>query len=63
MTGRIAFLLTIAALALLLGAGRGQADFNPYNTYYDNSARAATDNDANKVRLLVTVAVPPPATT
>jgi ankyrin repeat protein len=54
MTGRIAFLLAIAALALLLGAGRGQADFNPFNTYYDNIARAATDNDANKVRLLVT---------
>ena len=54
MTGRIAFLFAIAALVLLFGGGSGKADFNPFNVYYDNVARAATDNDANKVRLLVT---------
>src|SRR5205085_12374610 len=54
MTGRTAFLFAIAALVLLFGGGSGKADFNPFNVYYENVARAATDNDANKVRLLVT---------
>ena len=54
MNRRIAILGCIAALILLLGAGRAWADFNPFNVYYDNIARAAADNDANKVRQLVT---------
>jgi len=54
MNRRIAILGCIAALMLLLGAGRAWADFNPFNVYYDNIARAAADNDANKVRQLVT---------
>ena len=56
MTGRRAPLLAIAAFALLLGSGGAQADFNlnPFNTYYDNIARAAAENDVNKVRELVT---------
>ena len=56
MTARPALLLAIAALVLLLGAGEAQADFNlnPFNTYYDNIARAAAEDDINKVRELVT---------
>lgn len=54
MTGRIAFLLAMAALGFLVCIGRAQADFNPFNVYYDNIARAAAENDANKVRELVT---------
>lgn len=54
MTHRIALLCAAATLALLLGASATRADFNPFNTYYDNIARAAADNDANKVRQLVT---------
>jgi ankyrin repeat protein len=48
MNARIACLFAIAALALLLGIGRAQADFNPFNVYYDNIARAAAENDANE---------------
>jgi uncharacterized protein len=44
----------VAALTLLLGTESARADFNPFNVYYDNIARAAADNDANKVRQLVT---------
>src|SRR3984893_6824216 len=54
MTGRIGLLLVIVALALLLGISRSHADFNPFNAYYDNIARAVAENDANKVRRLVT---------
>src|ERR1700719_2626221 len=54
MTGRIGFLLGIAGLALLLSASRTCAEFNLFNSYYDNIARAAAENDANKVRQLVT---------
>ena len=54
MKSRVAFLFAIAALVLLLGAEGARADFNPFNVYYDNIARAAADNDANKVRQLVT---------
>lgn len=54
MKSRVALLFAIAALALLLGAEGARADFNPFNVYYDNIARAAADNDANKVRQLVT---------
>jgi ankyrin repeat protein len=54
MTGRIALMLGIAGLALLLGAARAQADFNPFNAFYDNIARATAENDVNKVRQLVT---------
>jgi uncharacterized protein len=54
MKSRVALLFAIAALTLLLGAEGARADFNPFNVYYDNIARAAADNDANKVRQLVT---------
>jgi ankyrin repeat protein len=54
MTGRIGFLLGIAGLALLLSAGRTRAEFNLFNSYYDNIARAAAENDTAKVRQLVT---------
>ena len=54
MTGRVAFFSAILTLGLLLHTGDARADFNPFNVYYDNIARAATDNDANKVRSLVT---------
>jgi len=56
MTGPPARFLAVAALALLLGNGSARADFNlnPFNTYYDNIARAAAENDINKVRELVT---------
>jgi ankyrin repeat protein len=54
MTGRIALILGIAGLALLLGAGRTHADFNPFNAFYDNIARATAENDVNKVRQLIT---------
>jgi ankyrin repeat protein len=54
MTGRIGFLLGIAGLVLLLSAGRTCAEFNLFNSYYDNIARAAAENDTAKVRQLVT---------
>jgi ankyrin repeat protein len=56
MTGRISLFSMIVGLALLLGAGRSHADLNlnPFNAYYDNIARAAAENDVNKVRQLVT---------
>jgi uncharacterized protein len=54
MTGRIGFLLGIAGLALLLSTSRTCAEFNLFNSYYDNIARAAAENDAAKVRQLVT---------
>jgi ankyrin repeat protein len=54
MTGRIGFLLGIAGLALLLSASRTCAEFNLFNSYYDNIARAAAENDTAKVRQLVT---------
>jgi ankyrin repeat protein len=56
MTGRIGLFSMIVGLALLLGAGRSHADLNlnPFNAYYDNIARAAAENDVNKVRQLVT---------
>ena len=54
MTGRIGLLLGIVGLALLLGVGRSQAEFNLFNSYYYNIARAAAENDVSKVRQLVT---------
>jgi len=54
MTGRLGFLLGIAGLALLLSASRTCAEFNLFNSYYDNIARAAAENDTAKVRQLVT---------
>jgi len=54
MTGRSGFLLGIAGLALLLSASRTCAEFNLFNSYYDNIARAAAENDTAKVRQLVT---------
>ena len=54
MTARIGLSLGIIGLALLLGISRTHADFNPFNAYYDNIARAAAENDANKVRQLIT---------
>jgi ankyrin repeat protein len=56
MTGRRRVLLAVAGLVLLLGVTRAQADLNlnPFNVYYDNIARAAAENDVNKVRELVT---------
>jgi ankyrin repeat protein len=54
MTGRIALMLGVAGLALLLGVARAHADFNPFNAFYDNIARATAENDVNKVRQLVT---------
>ena len=54
MTGRIGFLLGIAGLAMLLSASRTCAEFNLFNSYYDNIARAAAENDTAKVRQLVT---------
>jgi ankyrin repeat protein len=54
MNRRAVFLSCIAAVGVLLGAGHARADFNPFNVYYDNIARAAAENDANKVRQLVT---------
>ena len=54
MTGRIGFLLGIAGLVLLLSASRTCAEFNLFNSYYDNIARAAAENDTAKVRQLVT---------
>jgi len=50
----IAVLGCTAAVMLLVCAESARADFNPFNVYYDNIARAAADNDANKVRQLVT---------
>jgi ankyrin repeat protein len=46
--------LATAALVLVLGTEPAHADFNPFNVYYDNIARAAAENDVNKVRRLVT---------
>jgi ankyrin repeat protein len=54
IASRIGLSLGVLGLALLLGIGRSHADFNPFNAYYDNIARAAAENDANKVRQLVT---------
>lgn len=54
MTGRIGFLLGIAGLALLFSASRTCAEFNLFNSYYDNIARAAAENDTAKVRQLIT---------
>jgi len=53
VTRRIAPLLAIAGLALLLAAGNTRAQFNLFDTYYDNVARAASQSDAGKVRRLV----------
>jgi ankyrin repeat protein len=54
LASRIGLSLGIIGLALLLGTGLAHADFNPFNAYYDNIARAAAENDANKVRQLIT---------
>ena len=53
MTRRIVSLLGIAGLALLLAAGNSRAQFNLFDSYYDNVARAAAQSDAGKVRRLV----------
>ena len=53
MTRRIVRLLGTAGLALLLAAGDARAQFNLFDSYYDNVARAAAQNDAGKVRRLV----------
>jgi ankyrin repeat protein len=53
VTRRIVSLLGIAGLALLLAASNTRAQFNLFDNYYDNVARAAAQNDAGKVRRLV----------
>ena len=53
MTRRIVPLLGIAGLALLVAIGDAHAQFNLFDSYYDNVARAAAQNDAGKVRRLV----------
>jgi uncharacterized protein len=53
VTRRIVSLLGIAGLALLLAASNTRAQFNLFDSYYDNVARAAAQNDAGKVRRLV----------
>ena len=53
MTRRIFALLGIVGVALLLAPGDARAQFNLFDSYYDNVARAAAQNDAGKVRRLV----------
>ena len=53
MTRRIVPLLGGAGLVLLLAASNTHAQFNLFDSYYDNVARAAAQNDAGKVRRLV----------
>ena len=53
MTRRIVRSLGTVGLALLLAAGDAHAQFNLFDNYYDNVARAAAQNDAGKVRRLV----------
>lgn len=54
MTARLACLLAAAVLALALAAGEARAQLNLFGSYYENVARAATDNDAAHVSQLVT---------
>jgi len=53
VTRRIFALLGIVGVALLLAPGDARAQFNLFDSYYDNVARAAAQNDAGKVRRLV----------
>jgi len=53
VTRRIFALLGIVGVALLLAPGDARAQFNLFDSYYDNVARAAAQNDAGKVRQLV----------
>jgi ankyrin repeat protein len=53
VTRRIVPLLGAAGLVLLLAASNTRAQFNLFDSYYDNVARAAAQNDAGKVRRLV----------
>jgi ankyrin repeat protein len=51
--GHFARLLGGAVLALLVGAASARADISLFGSYWDNVARAASHNDAFKVRQLV----------
>lgn len=55
MSVRRTAILGLAAAALLVFAPavRAQLNINPFSAYYDNVARAAAQNDADKVRQLV----------
>lgn len=55
MSMRRAAIFGLAAVALVVcgSASRAQLNLNPFSAYYDNVARAAAQNDAEKVRELV----------
>ena len=46
-------LFALIAIAAVIGPPRGQADINLFGEYWENLARAAAQNDAARVRLLV----------
>ncbi len=48
-------ILGLAAITLVIfgSAARGQLNINPFSQYYDNVARAASQNDADEVRRIV----------
>jgi ankyrin repeat protein len=54
MTVRISRLLGVILLSLAIGATAARADFDIFGGYYSNVARAAAENNAAKVRSLLT---------
>jgi uncharacterized protein len=55
MSVRRPAILGLAAIALVIfsAASRAQLNLNPFSAYYDNVARAASQNDAEGVRRIV----------